>query len=81
MRQNVETIMNTSLSVECLPISKYCELFGETTDAINKRVQRQFWHEGVHILKVEGSKERWIDLKEVNKWARKNKQDTYYQEV
>ncbi|MBC5791243.1 excisionase [Providencia sp. JUb39] len=77
----METIMHTNLSVECLPISKYCELFGESTDAINKRVQRRFWQEGVHVLKVDGSKERWIDIKEVNKWVRKNKQDTYYQEA
>ncbi len=77
----METIMHTNLSVECLPISKYCELFSESTDAINKRVQRRFWQEGVQILKVDGSKERWIDIKEVNKWVRKNKQDTYYQEA
>lgn len=77
----METIMNTNLSVECLPISKYCELFGESTDAINKRVKRRFWQEGVHVLKVDGSKERWIDIKEVNKWVRKNKQDTYCQEA
>lgn len=77
----METTMNTNLSVECLPISKYCELFGESTDAINKRVQRHFWQEGVHVLKVDGSKERWIDIKEVNKWVRKNKLDTYYQEA
>lgn len=64
---------------ECVPISKYCELFGESTEAINKRLQRQFWQEGVQVLKVEGSKERWIDIREVNKWARKNKIN--YQEV
>lgn len=58
---------------ECIPISMYCKLFGESPDAINKRLQRQFWHEGVQVLKVEGSKERWIDVTEVNKWARKNK--------
>lgn len=81
MRQSVEVIMDVSFELECLPISKYCELFGDSSDAINKRVQRQFWYEGVHVLKVEGSKERWIDVKEVNKWARKNKQDIYYQEV
>lgn len=52
---------------ECIPISMYCKLFGESTDAINKRLQRQFWHEGVHVLKIEGVKERWIDMKEVNK--------------
>lgn len=58
---------------ECIPISMYCKLFGESPEAINKRLQRQFWHEGIQVLKVEGSKERWIDVTEVNKWARKNK--------
>ncbi|MFS1538841.1 MAG: excisionase [Candidatus Phlomobacter fragariae] len=48
---------------ECVLISKYCELFGESTEAINKRLQRQFWQESVQVLKVEGSKERWIDIK------------------
>ncbi|EPC7689754.1 excisionase [Providencia stuartii] len=65
---------------ECLPISAYCNLYGETPEAINKRLQRQHWFEGVHVLKVEGSKERWIDIAEVNKWARKNKLNTHYQE-
>ena len=65
---------------ECLPISAYCNLYGETPEAINKRLQRQHWIEGVHVLKVEGSKERWIDITEVKKWARKNKLNTHYQE-
>ncbi|HGV2966850.1 TPA: excisionase, partial [Escherichia coli] len=45
---------------------------GETPEAINKRVQRGVWREGVQVLKVEGVKERWIDLNEVAKWARQN---------
>jgi hypothetical protein len=31
------------------------------------------WREGVQVLKVEGVKERWIDLSEVAKWARQNR--------
>ncbi|EPM9779221.1 excisionase, partial [Escherichia coli] len=31
------------------------------------------WKEGVHVLKVDGVKERWVDLMEITKWARKNK--------
>lgn len=45
-------------------------MYGETPESINKRIQRQYWIVGVHVLKVEGSKERWIDITEVNKWAR-----------
>lgn len=55
-------------------------MYGETPESINKRIQRQYWIVGIHVLKVEGSKERWIDIAEVNKWARKNKQATHYHE-
>ncbi len=47
------------LSLDCVPISTYCKETGETPDAINKRVQRGVWREGVQVLKVEGVKERW----------------------
>lgn len=60
------------LSLDCVPISTYCKVTGETPDAINKRVQRGVWREGVQVLKVDGVKERWIDLSEVAKWARQN---------
>ena len=73
-RERVEIIM---LSLNCVPISTYCKETGETSDAINKRVQRAIWHEGVQVLKVDGVKERWIDLDEVSKWARKNKIKDY----
>lgn len=53
---------------------------GETLDAVNKRLQRGVWKEGVQVLNVEGSKERWIDLTEVSKWARKNKYPYHSQE-
>jgi len=53
------------LNLDCVPISTYCKETGETPEAINKRVQRGVWREGVQVLKVEGVKERWIDLSEV----------------
>ncbi|HFQ7029236.1 TPA: excisionase [Yersinia enterocolitica] len=46
---------------------------GETLEAINKRIQRGVWREGSQVLKIEGVKERWIDLLEVNAWARRNR--------
>lgn len=58
------------LNLQCVPISVYCKETGETPDAITKRVQRGFWREGIQVLKVNGAKERWIDLNEVSKWAR-----------
>lgn len=61
------------INLDVVPITFYCESVGETLDAVNKRLQRGVWQEGIHVLKVDGSKERWIDLTEVAKWARKNK--------
>lgn len=72
------------LNLDCVPISTYCKETGETPEAINKRVQRGVWREGVQVLKVEGVKERWIDLSEVangpdktaQTTARRNNQET-----
>ncbi len=64
------------LNLDCVPISTYCSETGETLEAINKRVQRGVWREGVQVLKVEGVKERWIDLSEVAKWARQSRQNS-----
>ncbi|WP_096845555.1 excisionase [Escherichia coli] len=61
------------MGLDCVLISTYCRNAGETVDAVNKRIQRGIWKEGVHVLKVDGVKERWVDLIEVSKWARKNK--------
>lgn len=59
-------------NLDCVPLSAYCKETGENVEAINKRIQRGLWREGIHVLKVEGVKERWIDLTEVTKWARQN---------
>ncbi|MCK3657273.1 excisionase [Pasteurellaceae bacterium Pebbles2] len=56
-----------------MPITKYCEVFGLKLEQINRRLQRGIWQENVHILKVDGCKERLVDLEEVDRWARKNK--------
>ncbi|WP_413499223.1 excisionase [Buttiauxella gaviniae] len=65
------------LNLDCVPISAYCKETGETLDAINKRIQRGVWRDGVQVLKVEGVKERWIDLSEVAKWARQKRPNSH----
>jgi hypothetical protein len=70
----------SAMSLDCVPLSTYCRDAGETVEAVNKRIQRGLWKEGVHVLKVDGVKERWIDLTEVSKWARKNKDHYLSQE-
>lgn len=61
------------MSLECVPLSAYCQMTGETPEAITKRIQRGVWREGLQVLKIDGVKERWIDLLEVNAWARRNR--------
>ncbi|MGC7561263.1 excisionase [Pasteurella sp. PK-2025] len=61
------------IPAKTMPITKYCEVFGINLEAINRRLQRGVWLENVHVLKVDGVKERLVDLEEVDKWARKNK--------
>ncbi len=65
------------MSLDVMPISTYCKTTGESLDAINKRIQRKIWQVGVHVLKVDGAQERWIDLEEVNRWARKSRDPLY----
>lgn len=51
-------------------ISAYCQEFGETTKAIDKRIENGIWVQGIHWFKVNGCRERWVDLVEVEKWVR-----------
>lgn len=59
--------------LQCVPLSVYLKETGESRESINKRVQRGIWRVGVEVLEVDGSKERWVDCVEIEKWARKNK--------
>lgn len=65
------------MSLDVMPISAYCQTTGESEEAINKRIQRKIWRMGVHVLKVDGVRERWIDTEEVNRWARSSKDPLY----
>ncbi len=62
------------LVCNALPIKTYCELYHDTVDAINKRINRKIWSVGKEVTKPEGSKERWVNIKEVEKWALRNSQ-------
>ena len=53
-----------------VPLSKYCEISGESLQAVQRRITRGIWVEGTQVIKIDRIKERWIDLTEVEKWAR-----------
>lgn len=65
------------MSLDVMLISAYCQTIDESEEAINKRIQRKIWKMGVHVLKVDGVRERWIDTEEVNRWARSSKDPLY----
>jgi hypothetical protein len=52
-------------------ISKYCEASGDTKKAVESRIQRGAWVEGIHFYKVEGMRERWVNLDEIIEWVKK----------
>lgn len=56
--------------MEVLPKKKYCEQSGETIKAVNARIDRGIWIEGVHYHKIDKVREHWIDIKAIESWAR-----------
>lgn len=69
---HVSTAEMIIIPMDCVPLGVYCQLCGENRERINKRIQRGIWRIGEEILEVDGTKERWVDLKKVASWARKN---------
>lgn len=65
------------IPMDCVPLGVYCKLCDENRERINKRIQRGIWRIGEEILEVEGTKERWVDLKKVASWARKNQTSNF----
>ncbi|CAM3817610.1 Excisionase [Pseudoalteromonas mariniglutinosa] len=53
-------------------LSRYCELTGDTKKAVDSRIQRGIWCEGVHFYVVANMRERWINLGAVSEWVRKS---------
>ncbi|MGN6831104.1 excisionase [Paucibacter sp. M5-1] len=50
-------------------LSKYCELSGETPDAVSGRLRAGKWLRDIHARQPEGSSGLWVNLRAVNDWA------------
>ncbi|MDP9893210.1 hypothetical protein J2W32_001485 [Variovorax boronicumulans] len=61
--------MSPSVMIEWMPLLRYCELYGETPDAVDKRVRNGYWLRDVHVRLPAGSKQTWINIEAVNDWA------------
>lgn len=51
------------------PLSRYCQDYSDTHDAVEKRVRAGHWLKGVHVNKPAGAKELWANLDAINDWA------------
>ncbi len=56
--------------LECIPLKAYCDMVGESAEKVKKRVSSKEWRVGTQVIKVPGCTDWWVDLTEVNRWAR-----------
>ena len=52
-----------------ITLKRYCDITGETRNAIHKRRQRGIWLDGIHC-QVRGRR-LWINMEEAQKWVEK----------
>ena len=64
--------MTSAVALEWVPINRYCEMTGESSDAVDKRVRSGHWLRDVHVRVPTGSSRMWINLEAVNEWAAGN---------
>lgn len=61
------------MSLNWIKLSKYCELSGETRDAVDSRLRTGKWLRDVHARKPDGSAELWVNLRAVEDWVEGSK--------
>lgn len=54
--------------LQWIRLAKYCELSGDTPDAVHARRRKKQWVDGLHCrLAPDGN--LWVNLEEVNRWV------------
>lgn len=56
--------------MEVITLNKYCELSGDTPAAVRSRIDRGTWQRGIHVIKLKGVKQLYVDTKAIDEWAR-----------
>ncbi len=54
-----------------IPVDRYCELYGETKEAVMTRRSKGIWRDGVESKFLKGAG-LWVNLIAVNEWAAKS---------
>ncbi|MFH7043699.1 excisionase [Paucibacter sp. JuS9] len=62
------------LPLQWVRLAKYCELSGDTSDAVHARRRKRQWTDGVHC-RIGPDGNVWINLSEVNKWVESRQQN------
>ena len=60
------------VEVEWVKIPKYCELVGDTVEAVKAKIKRGLWAEEKHYRKAADGR-IYISLREVSEWIAKSK--------
>jgi hypothetical protein len=55
-------------SIKWIKVSRYCEITGDTPDAVYAKKRRRLWAEGVHFKKAPDGC-LWINTEEVERWV------------
>ena len=58
-----------TLALKWVRIDRYCDLTGDTLDAVDGRLRSGHWLKEVHARKPDGSRALWINLRAVEDWA------------
>jgi hypothetical protein len=58
--------------VSWVKLRKYCELSGETADAVHSKRRKGMWADGIHC-RIAGDGNLWINLDEVDRWVATSK--------
>ena len=59
----------TEVAPVIIKLNRYCELTGDTPDAVHMRRRRGEWIDGRHCHLISGRR-LWINLAEVSAWVR-----------
>lgn len=67
--------MMSEKQLKWVKLAKYCELSGETRDAVMKKRSSGVFLDGIHC-KIAGDGNIWVNLIEIEKWVENGNQAT-----
>lgn len=63
-----DTAGGTVRGPKWVKLKRYCELYGDTKDAVNAKRKKGIWRDGVHC-RIAGDHRLWVNLEEVERWV------------